>query len=205
MATKSRSRSQVKKDRSALRKLKSTGLLKGRIDLRKSPSPSQKRAIKRYADVISGKAKVLKPKNPRRYRKLFKVSGDRVIVPRRKGERVWIGSKGEIKSIRKIGDRKIEGEYKKISDLVSTSEQKIYLLPVQRRANSLWWYKFESREALEQFVFETSPKIGATYKNYGNYVLEMNLGEYNVSSDNEFEDKLYRQLARRRRARKRRK
>ncbi len=172
------------------------------MDLRKPPTPAQKRAIKRYADVISGRAKVLKPKNPKSYRRLFKVSGNRVIVPRRKGERVKVGREGYIEVARKIGGRKRTGRYKKISELIEGGG-KLYFLPLMH-GSGIEWYQFGSRDELNKFVFETSPKVGETFKNFASYVLEVSELAYDEGGEEYLEEKLDRQIARRLRANKRR-
>lgn len=208
MPSKIRTRAQAKRDRVALRRLKSTGLFKGKIDARKPPTPAAKRAIGRYADVLKGRAKVLKPKNPKSYKGTFRVVGDKVIVPRRKGQRVKVGKQGEIEVARKVGGKMRRGRFKRLAELAT--EDKVFLLPL-RRGDGLTWMKFDTRGELDKFVFETSPKVGATYKNYANYILEMDAATYDEGGyyedegeDNvELERALELQLARRRRARNR--
>jgi hypothetical protein len=101
MSKPSRSKAQVVRDKKALQTLKKTGLYGGKIDLRRAPTPYQKSQIRKFADVIAGKAAVVRPKQPSRYRDRFLVKGDKVIVPRRKGERIDVSSTGKITRTRK--------------------------------------------------------------------------------------------------------
>ena len=205
MVSKSRSRSQVKKDKIAQRKLRSTGLFKGKIDLRKPPTASQKRALKKYADVIAGRAKVLTPKNPKSYKGVFRVVGDKVIVPRRRGQRVKVSKSGEIEVARNVGGKMQRGKFRKLAE-ITTGKGKVYLLPLARH-DGIEWMKFDSLEEMNKFVFETSPKIGATYKNFASYVLEMSAVTYEQHDeggdiDEYLDERLLRKIRRRRRARK---
>ena len=168
-----RTKAQVRKDRAQLKKLKSTGLFKGKIDARKPPSAAQKRALKRYADVISGKAAVVKPKNPKSYKGTFKVVGDKVIVPKR-GGRVRVDKEGVIRTTRKIAGKVRQARYSRL-DRIMNGEGKpgaIYVLPLMH-GSDIHYYKFNNAEELRQFVFETSPKVGQTFKNWASYVLEV--------------------------------
>jgi len=141
---------------------------------------------------------------------MFRVVGDKVIVPRKKGQRVRVGRKGEIEVARKVGGKMRRGKFKQFADLGGPG--KVFLLPF-KRGTGIEWMKFDSRAELDKFMLETSPKAGQTYKNYAAYILELEIeedtesGEY-VDTDKREEAALERQLelqlARRRRARKRR-
>lgn len=76
--------------------LKDTGLYSGKIDLRKTPTKYQRSLLDRFSDVISGKAAVVKPKDPKSYKGLLPVKGDKVIVPKRAGEKIKLNKAGEI-------------------------------------------------------------------------------------------------------------
>ena len=156
------------------------------------------------SDVIAGRARVLKPAKPRSYKGVFRVVGDKVIVPRKKGQRVRVGRKGEIEVARKIGGKMRRGRFKRIAEL---APDKVYILPLAR-GDGIAWMKFDSRDELNKFVFETSPKIGATYKNFASYILEMDATTYERREEaDELEDyldaRLMRQIRKRRAARRR--
>jgi hypothetical protein len=108
MSKPSRSKAQAARDKKALKTLKASGLYSGKTDLRRSPTPYQKSQIRRFADVITGKATVVRPKSPSAYRGKFDVKGDKVIVPRAKGERIGLSKTGKITRTRKTprGPRK---------------------------------------------------------------------------------------------------
>jgi hypothetical protein len=108
MSKTSRTKAQAARDKKALQTLKNTGLYNGKIDLRKAPTPYQKGQIRKFADVIAGKASVVRPKNPSAYRGKFVTKGDKVIVPRAKGERIGLSKTGKITRTRKTprGPRK---------------------------------------------------------------------------------------------------
>ncbi len=183
LPSKSRPKRQARIERRQLRKLKSTGLFKGKIDLRKPPTPAAKRALRRFRAVIEGKAKVLKPKSPKSYRKVFRVVGNKVIVPRRKGERLYVRKDGKIVTQRKIAGQSQTGVYKKLDEI--TEEKRMYILPLNRGHKGLEFYKFNSKEELEKFVYETSPKVGETFKRYADYVIEVDPGNVPVISEEE--------------------
>jgi hypothetical protein len=92
----SRSKTQASADKAALKKLRASELYGGEIDLRKAPTPYQKRLLSKFSDVISGKAAAVKPANPKSYSEQFRVKGKIVIVPKRENERITISKSGKI-------------------------------------------------------------------------------------------------------------
>lgn len=166
--------------------------------MRRAPSPGAKRALKRFAAVIAGKAVVLKPAKAKSYGKIFKRVGNKVIVPRRKGERVRVDKKGVIRITRKIGGRTVQGRYRKLAEL-DAGVGKIYALPLGNG-----WQKFDSKAELERFVYVVSPKVGETYKNWSDYVVELDVGDDDdEDNDNDrFDKALRRQLNKRIRKRR---
>jgi hypothetical protein len=104
------SRSQAKQYRASVRKLQSAGLYTGKPDLRKRPSKYVEKVLKKYADVLSGKAAVIKAPSKStasKYKRAFKVRGDNIIVPKKKGERVTIDKRGELHTTRKVRGRTV--------------------------------------------------------------------------------------------------
>jgi hypothetical protein len=101
-----RSKAQASRDKRALQKLRSTGLYTGKIDLRKAPTRYQKSLMGRFADVLAGKAAVVRPADPKAYKRAgFRTAGKAVIVPKRKGERIGVGKTGRITRTRKGAKR----------------------------------------------------------------------------------------------------
>lgn len=106
-----RTKKQARAERRALKILRNAGLLTSAIDLRRRPTKYQRSLIKRFADVISGKAAAVKTKAAK-YRgiKSFFVKGDVVVVPKRKGETIAVDKKtGKITRKRRVGGRTIKG------------------------------------------------------------------------------------------------
>lgn len=169
MAIKSRSNSQLKKERRALRRLREAGLYTGKLDLRKKPTAYQRKAITKFADVLSGAASVLKPKDAAAYKGLFKTVGDKVIVPRRKGERLSVDKKsGEIIGKRKVRGRTVRSRFKRVKSGETIkrprkSEAVQYAIPFNR-GDHLEWMRHPSYDALKSFMSEY-----ARYKGWKKY------------------------------------
>jgi hypothetical protein len=108
MAKTIRTKKQVLADKRALTKLRDTGLFTGKIDLRKAPSRSARKAMARYADVLSGKSAYIKTPRAKEYAAAFETARGGVIVPKRKGERIGIAKSGKITRSRKIGSRTVK-------------------------------------------------------------------------------------------------
>lgn len=94
MKSKKSVRRQAAKLRRDARKLKKLGLVK--YDARKKPGRAQKNAVKKFKDVLENKASVVKvanKKEAKKYGRSFRAVGNRVIVPRKKGDRVSYNKK----------------------------------------------------------------------------------------------------------------
>jgi hypothetical protein len=159
----SRSKAQAGRDKKALKTLVKTGLYKGKIDLRRAPTSYQKRLIKSYSDVIAGKAAVVRPKDPKAYRDLYRVKGDAVIVPRNKGERIGLSKRGRI--TRAVKTR--SGRERRVILPISkpdaqrglpprppTGEAYIYYLPFRRGSGAgqtVQWHRFTYTGLVEFF------------------------------------------------------
>ncbi len=170
-----RTKAQAKSDKRAVRKLRELGIIK-RADLRRPPTAAQKRTIRKYADVVSGRAKVVRPKNPSSYKKLFRVAGKNVIVPKRKGERVSVNRAGEIVRKRKVGGRKSRGTFKHAPRPEEFRPRKghrvVYALPVNRGGGEIEWYRYASWDKLVADMQTGSLK---GYRNFTDYVVEEEL------------------------------
>lgn len=172
MANKSRSKSQRRADTRALKVLRDTGLYGGKIDLRKSPTSYQRSQINKFADVISGAAQVVRPADPKSFRSLFRVKGDAVIVPVKKGERATVGPKGGLIIEKKVAGRKVSRRYIKKEKIarplplaVRKSPPHRYGLPFNRGKGESQIFWFPSYDELIKFM------AGYNYKDWQNYVI----------------------------------
>ncbi len=201
-----RNKTQAKKDRRAVRKLRDLGIIK-KADLRKPPTAAQKRTIRKYADVLTGRAKIVRPKNPSSYKKLFRVAGKNVIVPKRRGEKISVSKSGEIVRKRKVGGRKSSGTFKHAPRPEEFKPRRgarvVYALPVNRGGGEVEWYRYSSWEKLVADMQTGSLK---GYRNFTDYVVEEELepGERLRPGDDEedrnaaLDDKLETKLVRKR-------
>jgi hypothetical protein len=167
MPSKNNSSPQAKKQ---LSKLKSLGLYAG--DLRKKISSATMRLIKRFDAVLTGKATVVTPANPAKFKGIFDVKGDKVIVPRRVGEKITVDKKtGEIVSKRKVGDRTVTARGKQIkrgetikkptADKVTRTQ---YAIPFSTNSGT-HWMRFPTWDELQKFM------AGYDYKGWQDYVV----------------------------------
>lgn len=157
--------------------------------------------------MVAGKARVLRPKNPSTYKKLFRVSGKNVIVPRRKGERVSVNKSGELVRKRKVAGRRSTGTYKHAPrpDQFKPSKRRVvYALPVARGGGAVEWYRYSSWDKLVADMQTGSLK---GYRNFADYVVEETIepGEklypdYESEEDRNdaLDDRLEKQLVRKR-------
>ncbi len=102
------------KYRKQLKLLREYGLISKKTNLRKRVTPAQKRTIKKYSDVLTGKAKVIEAKDKKqaaKFKQQFDVKGDKIIVPVQKGERVSFNKKkGTLKTSRKVAGKTVKRE-----------------------------------------------------------------------------------------------
>lgn len=179
------SKTNLKKQRAALKKLKSVGLYSGKLPRMNAVgggrlSSYQQKLVKQFDAVAKGRAKVLTPKHPKDYAKLFTVRGNKVIVPKGKGERVTTNKAGNIVRERK-GPRgeKIKGVFhrRKPAQMPPPPppERRIqYAIPFARKLGKnryrLEWKRFPSYESLASFMktYETEGR----YSDWANFVFE---------------------------------
>jgi len=194
-----RTKRQAKFEKRALKKLVKSGLYTGKIDLRRAPTKYQRQIIVKFSNVVSGKAVAVRPKNPKTYRKLFETRGKIVIVPSRKGEKITVDIKsGEIVGKRKVGKRIVRSRYKhRLPGAKSIRKSNVqYALPFNAGGGETRWQRFPTFDMLEKFM------AGYDYKDWTDYVVEERLGA--VEDDEALQAKLDRQLARKKRGRKKR-
>lgn len=186
MPSKSQSVSQSKRAKSNLKKLKDLGLYKG--DLRRKPSKAALRAIAKFDAVLKGNAKVVQPKDPKRFKNIFDVVGKNVIVPKRKGEKISVDKKtGEIVSVRKVGNRTVTARGKQLKrgqklDKPAPERRVQYAIPFHSTGGGTNWMRFPSWDMLQKFM------AGYDYKGWQDYVVVEDVS--NELDDDELQDRL---------------
>lgn len=174
MAKSVRSKKQAQSEKRALRKLISTGIYRGKVDLRKRPTKYQKSLISKYSDVLKGKAVVVEPDRPESYGEVFKrVGKKKVVVPRRKGEKIKV-IEGEIYTVRKVGKRTVKSKFKHVPKGERPARPKKnvqYAIQLAAPGGELVWKRFPSYDELAKFL------EGYNYKGWPNYVVEEEIGD----------------------------
>ena len=188
MPSKSNSSAQAAKLKKQLSKLKSLGLYSG--DLRRKPDTKAKNAAAKFADVLAGKAAVVKPDKPGRYRGIYPTTkSGLVIVPRRKGERVRVDKEGEIISTRKVGGRTVtsRGKTVKRGDKIEQpkAEERVqYVIPFNAAGGGTNWVRFPNFDELQKFM------AGYNYKSWKDYVIVEKIDD--PLDDDELDERLER-------------
>ncbi len=150
--------------------------------MRRKPSKYQTRLIDKFRDVVTGKAAVVRPKNPKTFKSLYRVQGDAVIVPRRKGEKIKVSKSGAIIGERKVGNRVVRSKFRRMKadePIKPPSERTQYVLPfIMGRDESgkpiLRWKRFPSEEFMTDYM--TNSKSIRDYSNWPDYVVEETVG-----------------------------
>lgn len=173
MPTKKQTKAQRAREIKAVRKLRAAGLISKRVNVRKKPAGAVKAALRKFADVVSGKAAVVKvPKNIARGLKgTVRTKGDLVIIERQKGERVRYDAKEQrIIGKRKVGKRtftrRIERDLSKAKPARDGS-RRYYVVPFSRGGGDIDYLKFDDVGELATFMGEYEKR---GYKNWKNYV-----------------------------------
>lgn len=163
---------QLRKFRSDIASLKSKGLLSKRVDARsQKPTRYMRSQIKKFSDVLSGKAAVVKA--PRSKAKEFSdkyiVKGNKVVVPKRKGETVsYSKSSNTIVASSKVGEKRVR---RRMSAKAPTKHEAplkgnvLYVIPLGNTRQS-----FDTWSDLVLFMepYENNPKN--PYKEWMQYV-----------------------------------
>lgn len=172
--------------------LKSQGLFGKRVSLSKPVTAAEKRTIKRYRDVIEGKAKVISvpKKQAAKFRREygFKGKGETLIVPKKKGERITFNTKtGEITA--KKGDRAkvFESEFK--SGKIIPGTRLFYTIYFHRGAEEES-YSFEDFNELKSFMMtyekdRAGPPRRKGWKNWKQYVVREYLDNEEINERKE--------------------
>lgn len=207
MANKKRTKVQARADKAALKKLKEVGLLTGKVNLSKAPTRSQRSLINKFADVVSGNAVVVRPKDPKHYKSVFRVKGDAVVIPKRKGERITVDKKtGTIVSKRKVGKRTVTSRGLKVakgSQIERPKEPVQYAVPFKVGADKLHWMRWPNYDEMQKFMHRYETKQDNPYLGWTNYVVEEKVGD--ELDDDELERRLQSQLRRAKRGKSGRK
>jgi len=187
----SRSKTQVRFEKRAIKKLRSAGLYSGKVDLRKKLTAYQKRLIEKFDAVVRDKATVVKPKNAASFKDIFQVSGDKVVVPKSKGQKISVSKTGSIRIEGKTGNVKYvrtSRRVKEIGELQPTqraTKETVVAIPFARRVGKdqyrLEWHRFPTFKHLQDFMSSDSLK---GYKDWSNYVFIEEITEQSIPDRN---------------------
>lgn len=185
MAKPVRTKTQAKRDKSALKKLRDLGIIRA-FDARKKPTRGQLQKIKEYADIISAR----------------KVSQKTAGTPPRKGETLFKTKDGKIIGIRKVGGRIVKSRFRKVktpAEIEKPKKPKTYAVPFIRGRDAngkavLQWMRWNSWEGLREFMARYEDAEASNYyKDWTSYVVEEELG----ASDDLLRDKLEKKMQKR--------
>jgi hypothetical protein len=157
MAKSKRSATQAKKQKQSLRKLRDLGLISPKTDLRKAPSKRAISAIRKFQDVLSRKAVIVKPRDPKSYTAGFRVVGDKVIIPRAKGEKIKLSKTGKITKTTKRGNKTITRTIKieQVNKITRPSNKAIvFRVPFKKRGTTEIEYRTFTYDGLKTFFAE---------------------------------------------------
>lgn len=121
--------------------------------------------LDRFADVVKGKAAVVRPADPASYKGLFRTKGAAVIVPKKKGETVMVGPRGGLVIEKKVAGHKRTRRYIRKSKLTKDGRRSArhrYGIPFGY-SNKIFW--FPDFNELQKFM------SGYNYKNWHDYVI----------------------------------
>lgn len=175
MATKKRASAQSKIPASKLKQyrkeLKSKGLFSKRTSLRGKVTKAQERQIRKYQNVVMGNAKIFTApkKDAARLRKLYGLtgSGETIIVPKNKGDKISFNKKNsEITIKNKRGKRVYSPDFQ--SRPIPAGQRLFYTLEFARGGDTEK-YRFEDYEMLEKFMHEY--EVSGRWKNWRAYVV----------------------------------
>lgn len=183
MAKSVRTRTQAKKEKSQLKKLRELGIIK-KFDARKAPTKAQKNALQKFSDLLTGKAALVKPKDAKGYKSIFRVVGDKVIVPKGKGEKITVNKNGNIVRERKSGGRTIKGTFKRVENPDDVKKPPkgagiVYAVPFIRGRDAsgkaiLEWKRWPNYETLKAYMTESDSLKG--YRDWADFVVEEKIG-----------------------------
>lgn len=151
--------------------LKKQGFVSKRTSLRGKVTPSQKRTISKFMDLLTGKATVVKAaskKQAAQFKKTgFQVKDEKIIVPKAKGERFTFNKKtGTLRSTRKVGGKKITKTIAN-GELGAIKPGQFYTVPFE---GGLIKYRFSSLDTLITFMAPYEDKKHNPYKKWRSYV-----------------------------------
>lgn len=178
MPTKSRTKSQAKFDKRAIKKLQKTGLYTKKVDLRRAPTPYQSRLIARFKAVILGKSVAVKPAHPEKFAGIFQTKGKIVIIPRSKGQKITVDKNGELHGVHDVGGVHIVSKWVPFTEkLLENPDPSLqYSIPFIRGRDAsgkaiLEWRNFNAN-TLKRFINEYKSE---KYKDIAKYVVARTL------------------------------
>lgn len=175
------SKKQTQKLLKQRKKLRALGLISERRDLRRSLNSNDRKALREYAGVLAGRDKIVKApdqKSAAKFKRIFKVKKDKIIVPVEKGEKPKFDkASGNIISKRIEYGRertKIISAETPSRDTVPKGRNKRYVLPLMR-GRKITRFSFLTFEELEDFVYKTT--LGRSFTNWAEYVEVEEIGK----------------------------
>lgn len=158
----------AKREKSQLKKLRDK--LGVKVDLRKKPGRKERNLLQKFKDVLTGKSTVVdvgSKTRAKRYRD-FKKVGSKVVVPRRKGERIRATKEGDIATTRKVRGKTVKSVIapKKPGEIKTPKgKRKIIAIPFQS-PGGIVYQRFPNWAEAETFM-----QGYERYKNWKDYVV----------------------------------
>lgn len=177
MSSKSLPPGQLRKFRSEVAKLKSLGLVSKRVDARsQKPTRYMREQVKQYADVLAGRAKVVKAKSASQAKDIagdaFKRKGRAVVVPvRKQSDTVRLTKSGQIFAYGKENGRSVKrlivGKQFDVYDRASYPRGPgiIYRMPFGN-----YYQSFDDVDDLFAFMFPYEQAARNPYRDWQKYV-----------------------------------
>lgn len=175
MSSKKLTNAQLKKFRSDVAKLKAKGLVSDKVDARKqAPTKYMKSQVKKFADVLEGKAKVAhvpKRADAKAFAEKFRVKGKSVVIPAKADEHIAYSKKNKsFSATRKTKDgkritREIYSEAPSRSRPPTKSKNVLFVIPVGNTRQS-----FDTWEDLVLFMEPYETNSRNPYRDWEKYV-----------------------------------
>lgn len=143
-----------------LRELKRKGLFAGNV---RRPSKYGMKQARVYDDVISGRASVISVPSHKKassYKGAFRVKGNKVVVPKEKGETVRYDKKrGVITGVREAYGKRIR------KDITPQKAGSVWDLPAERKGQ-LYTIPFRQGTGIVRFTFSTRSELAKFMSGY---------------------------------------
>lgn len=160
-----------------IKTLKGLGLVRKNQNL-KNPTV-RRNLLSKYRNVLIHKATVVTvPKGLSvKYKKSFRVVGNKIVVPRVKGERVHVEASGRITSTRKVGGERVKRILHVGGKMPKPAKGKKFMYAVPFTGGTR--VRFDSFEALQEFM--------APYHSFKNWKDYLEIEEIDADDDGDDE------------------